>query len=759
MPKTNENILTTVLELTGLIQGVGFRPFIYKLAKLHRLTGEVYNQNNGVIIHLQGWNADIESFITELPLKAPESSQIISFKRSEIWKPVYTDFSIVESVSIDDSVTLISPDIAVCEGCIRDMNEQEHRIDYPFTNCTNCGPRFSIIESLPYDRQNTSMKDFEMCPVCAAEYKNITDRRFHAQPVACNNCGPSYSLILNGETNEKLHKILLALNKALSESQVIAMKGLGGFHLACNPFDEKALKKLREIKLRDSKPFALMVKDIATAKKYVELNEAEEVLLSSLACPVLLIKQKLSNKFPSDINRGLKTLGIFLPYLPFHHQLFKNIKHDILVMTSANFSDCPIIISNEQAVKIFKKHQIPILLHNRNILNRVDDSVVQLSPKGMQIIRRARGYVPIPVLLNFEVEGIFAAGPELSNAFCMGKGKQAILSQYIGDLKNFETMQFYEESYARFKNLFRFSPKAIACDMHPDYLSGNFARKLGGTIIQVQHHHAHIAACMAEHGLDEPVIGIAYDGTGYGDDNKIWGSEIMVADLENYERKVHFQYVPVPGGDKVSYEPWRSAVAYISEAFSEGTPFGLPFLRLIGKNKLKMVLEGIEKKVKMPLSCSAGRLFDAVSAILGICTHATYHAEAPILLENIAAEHVNDFYSIEFEDVVSWSPVIRQIVQDLIESKIPVSVIAAKFHNTVVQVVFRSVLKLHHETGIKKVVLSGGTFQNKYLTKKIVDLMENNGFTTYLPQLIPCNDGGIALGQLVVAAKQLEKCV
>lgn len=716
------------------------------------------NQNNGVYILVQGNEQDIGSFITQIKIQAPKAAIITSLEKETIYRKRFRNFSIGQSKTVSGAITMVSPDIAVCQECLEDMKTEEHRLGYPFTNCTNCGPRFSIIENIPYDRSQTSMKIFDMCPVCKAEYKDIDNRRFHAQPIACNTCGPSYSLYFQGKVITHFESILDIISEAFDSGEVIAMKGLGGFHLACDAYSPQALLQLRKIKKRDSKPFAIMVDSIETARKLVLLTPDEEDTLLSWQRPILLAKSKNKNEFPDEIACGLNTLGIFLPYLPFHYQLFEHIKPKVLVMTSANLSQCPILTDEKEAISHFGPFDLKILAYNRAIVNRVDDSVVFDGPLGKQVIRRSRGYTPFPVITHIDVDGILATGAELSGAFALGKEKLAILSQFIGDLKNYETLQFYEESYNRFQKLFKFSPRLIACDMHPDYSSTTFALHFGLPIIEVQHHHAHIAATMAEFGLDEKVIGIAYDGTGYGTDGKIWGSEIMVADYLNFNRKFHFEYVPVPGGDKVAEEPWRSAFAYLYHAYQGKIPDTLDFLKQIDQQHTRLLRKALENNINVPESCSAGRLFDAVSALINVCTHTSYHAEAPIKLEHILQENVFDCYPIELKESISWSNTIRGIVTDLHNDVAP-SVISAKFHNTVALVTVHAALALQKETGINKLILSGGTFQNVYLTKKIVDLMKNTEMQLFISHQIPCNDGGIALGQLLIAAKKNELCV
>ncbi|QQS50184.1 MAG: carbamoyltransferase HypF [Bacteroidota bacterium] len=749
-------IETIRLRVYGLIQGVGFRPFVYKLASELKLNGLVYNQNTGVVITLQGEKARILQFIDRLTKEAPQAAQIEKVEKETILSQSYFNFSIAESQKVDKSITRISPDIAVCADCLSDMQLQAHRLNYPFTNCTNCGPRFSIVESIPYDRNNTSMKTFEMCPVCKAEYHNPLNRRFHAQPVACNSCGPTYCLHEAGNAHHNFTNLILQLAKLIDQGGIVAMKGLGGYHLACDALNAKAIEKLRKVKVRDGKPFALMVSSIEIANHFAAISEEEKTALLSWQRPIVLLKSNV--KAVTGIADGLKSLGIFLPYMPLHHQLFQHLNTQALVMTSGNITHCPIIIENLEALDAFSLKTDAVLTHNRPIVNRLDDSVVQLIGNRTQILRRARGYVPTPLKLLFETEGILATGAELSGAFCIGKGREAIMSPHLGDLRNLETLDFFETTLNRYKSLFEFQPKLVVCDLHPDYLSTRLAENTKLPVIRVQHHHAHIASAMAEFGLDEEVIGVVYDGTGYGTDNHSWGSEIMVASLSSFSRKYHFEYIPVPGGDKVAEEPWRSALAYLYAYFGESIPTTPRFIHTIGSQKINLCLQALEQKINTPLSCSAGRLFDAVSALLDVCKHATYHAEAPIMLENCTIEGITDSYPVKCEPEIVWKETFIAMLEDL-NNQVPVSVISTKFHNTIIQVTFEAIKKIHQQTGITKVILSGGTFQNKYLSENLLALLHLTGYETYISAQIPVNDGGIALGQMAIAAKQLALCV
>jgi hydrogenase maturation protein HypF len=745
---------TYLIEVRGLVQGVGFRPFIYRLAHHLDLKGWVKNTNESVLICLNANEEIIDKFITDIKIKAPRAAEIFSVDQKLLPDELFTDFSIIESSDTSEEVTEISPDIAVCDECLADMESQTHRINYPFLNCTNCGPRFTIIKDLPYDRENTTMADFKMCSNCRAEYENVLDRRFHAQPVACHTCGPEYELI-------RLDKRIIGINHILNETaaliddgKIIAVKGQGGFHLACDALNEEAVHRLRMAKYREGKPFAVMFRDIGAVAEYTELNNVESEQLNSWRRPIVILEEKKS--LAPSVSDGLHTIGAMLPYMPFHYLLFKYLKTPVIVLTSGNLSDEPIMIDNDAAVNILGKISDAVLVYNRDIYNRTDDSVVMVVNDIPRMIRRSRGYVPNPVRLGLRTDGILAAGAELVNCYCLGKGNDAILSQHIGDLKNFETYSFYIESIAHFQKVFRFSPEWIAHDLHPDYLSTKYAVETGFKRIPVQHHHAHIASALAENGLDEKVIGVSFDGTGYGDDGHIWGGEFLVCDLTGYQRNTHFRYLPMPGGDLVTTEPWRMAVSYLYDTLgTEFLNFDLPFLRNIDSEKISIVVQMMEKKINTPLTSSCGRLFDAISALTGICPFSRFHAEAPMRLENEMIPNVDVSYPFIINEYVDFSETIRMIVDDIRNHK-PAGFIAVKFHNTIISLTEEIVKKISTETGLSKVVLSGGSFQNRYLLRNLEIKLRYAGYQVYTQHRIPSNDGGIALGQIAIAAKRRE---
>jgi hydrogenase maturation protein HypF len=746
---------TWVIKVTGLVQGVGFRPFVYKLAVANGLKGNVSNRNDCVVINLQGEEAAVAEFLKGLKENAPSASQVayIELEKKNV-KADFNSFNIIRSKDISSEITEISPDIAVCSECLEDLKTQEHRLDYPFINCTHCGPRFTIITDLPYDREKTTMSEFTMCTKCAAEYEDINNRRFHAQPVACNQCGPHYSLHYKGEKTTDIKKVISKIREIISKGGIVAFKGMGGYHLACDARNQDAVERLRLRKSREGKPFAVMCGSIEKARKVVHINKLEEEILLSWQRPIVLLKAK--NELSPGVSNGLQNVGTLLPYMPFHFLLFEGWDLDALVMTSGNISDEPIVIDDDDALQKFEKIADGILTYNRQIFNRVDDSVAFHINGSMRLLRRSRGYAPSPVRTELFVEGIFAAGAELVNCFCIGKDKKAFLSQHIGDLKNLETYDFYKESFERYGRMFRFTPELVATDLHPDYLATRFAQELGLPAMGIQHHHAHIASCMAENHLDEQVIGVSLDGTGLGTDGNIWGGEFLLCDLSDFQRMAHLQYVPMPGGDKAAHEPWRMAISYLLHVY--GLDFWnleLDFLKKTNPDHLSLVVQSMEKNINSPLTSSAGRLFDAVSAILGLCHKASFHAEAPMRLEAAIKAGESKEYPFQLLDgnIISFKDTVRHIVADVLK-KTDAGIIATRFHNTFISSILRTVKSISIESGLKKVALSGGVFQNRYLSERVEQRLDSGGFEVFVQKLVPTNDGGIALGQLAIAAKR-----
>jgi hydrogenase maturation protein HypF len=724
------------------------------MASKHGLYGEVDNRTDGVSVIVQGDTKTVDLFGIDLLRYAPPASQVksIQIRRRQITS--YDSFQIVSSKTVDNQITEISPDIAVCNDCLEDLESDPARIDYPFVNCTNCGPRFSIIEGLPYDRPETTMKTFRICDHCKSEYNDILDRRFHAQPIACNSCGPVYQYRDSTKFLSDIKLILQEVSVQIAAGRIVAIKGLGGYNLMCDALNNNAICDLREKKQRDSKPFAIMFRDITEARTYCYIDDTEEEELISWRRPIMILKQK--KVLSEAVSNGLNTIGAMLPYLPVHYMLFKNLKTPAVVLTSGNISEEPILIDDTEALEQLMSIADSFVSNNRLIFNRTDDSVIRMIGRKHCLIRRSRGFVPRPVDLKQSVEGIIAFGAEQKNSFCIGKGTQAVMSQYIGDLKNPGTYNFFTETIDRFSDIFRFRPELIACDLHPQYLSTHYAElfenELNIPLIRVQHHHAHIASCMAENGLDEEVIGITLDGTGFGPDGNIWGSEFMIADLEKFSRFSHFDYIPMPGGEKAVDEPWRMAYSYIFKYFGDSFDYkSVSLFRSIDDDKLSLIREMIIKKINAPVTSGAGRLFDAVSAILQLCTEATFDSEAPMRLESAIDLETNEYYPFRTGEEIVFADTLMAILTDLPRRKI--SEISVKFHNTIAQVILEVSRQIREKTSLDRVVLSGGVFQNKYLLEKSISLLNQNRFKVFTNHLVPSNDGGISLGQIVIASK------
>ncbi len=738
------------VDVKGLVQGVGFRPFVYRLAEDFGLKGHVENRNDGVGIKINCSPELILEFINALKKNAPQASYIETVKYSLAEKEVFTDFRIIKSQTVSNQVTGISPDIAVCNDCLKDMETQKNRIDYPFINCTNCGPRFTIIQNIPYDREKTTMSPFLMCPDCHKEYTDVYDRRFHAQPVACSVCGPEYTLFENGESIKGISQVIKKVEDLIRNKKIVAIKGIGDFFIACDATCEEVVARLRKMKKREGKPFAVMFSDIETLKDYTYVDEFEEISLLSYRRPIVLLKQKKNLAY--SVNVGFDTIGCMLPYMPFHYLLFRNLNIPAIVLTSGNISEEPIITDNDIAIEKLSDITDAILTYNRDIYNRTDDSIVAVVNKKERVFRRSRGYVPLPLNLKMNVDGILATGAELVNCFAIGKGNQAIISQHIGDLKNLETYEFYCETMERFKRLFLFDPAIVVSDLHPDYLSTRYAIETKLHHIRVQHHHAHIVSCMAENDLDEKVIGVSFDGTGLGDDGNIWGSEFFICDLNKYERVNHFEYMPMPGGDKVTEEPWRMAISYLYKYYGESfREMNLPFLKTVNPASVEILCQAMDKKINTPLTSGSGRLFDAVAALINLCPVSKFHAEAPMRLESIIDKNIKKEYPFSVNSTISFEETFKQIIKDL-HQNVSLSEISTKFHNTILSVIIEVVCTMKNKYGSDAVVLSGGTFQNKYLLSTIDKRLTEKRFRVYTHKKVPTNDAGIALGQMAIAS-------
>lgn len=749
-----------VIGITGIVQGIGFRPYIYHLAQKHSIRGWVFNNEKGVFIDAEGEDGHLEQFIREIPKLAPPLARIESLQVTPLEPIGHTTFEIKKSEEAQDKFTLISPDLSTCDQCLLELfSPQNFRYRYPFINCTLCGPRFTIIQDIPYDRHKTTMAPFRMCPVCQEEYEDPSNRRFHAQPNACSHCGPSLCL-KDREGNEVLGDPIENTLDFLIKGKIIAIKGLGGFHLACDAKNQEAVSSLRSRKFREDKPFAVMCHDIGEVEQHCELLEEEKKLLLSVERPIVILRKKKETAIAHAVAPYQNTLGVMLPYSPLHHLLLQG-PLKTLVMTSGNISDEPISYKNEEAFQRLSNIADFFLFHNREIHMRCDDSVARVFDGKPYVLRRSRGYVPFPIKLPFFIEMILACGGELKNTFCLTRGQYAFVSHHIGDLENLETLSSFEEGIKHFKRLFYIEPKAIAYDLHPDYLSTQYALSIQEIPkVGIQHHHAHIVSAMVENGIEGDVIGVALDGTGFGLDKTIWGSEFIKANLKEFDRLAHLKNVPMPGGSKAIIEPWRMAMVYLLEAFgSEISQLKIDWMRRIDFQKWDILMKAIEKKINTPLTSSMGRLFDAVSSLLSIRDEVHYEGQAAIELEMIAEPTVRETYpfSIQKDEesmLIHPTGMIRAIVHDLLRGISP-SVISGKFHRTIAKLIVETCEAIRFHDGLSRVVLSGGVFQNILLLSLVTEGLRKSGFDVYTHHLVPTNDGGISLGQAVIAHMRL----
>lgn len=746
-----KNICRKYVVVTGIVQGVGFRPFVYNIAVDNGLNGWVKNTSEGVCVDIEGTKKSVEIFLEKLVNQAPPLSKInnITIENRDIKN--YTDFFIEKSEDNDRTITLISPDVAICEDCEREIKaNKDKRYKYSFTNCTNCGPRFSIIKKLPYDRAMTTMEKFKMCPNCRKEYENPSDRRFHAEPNACATCGPRVYLTDRCGNEIATKNPIEEVKNLIKNGKIIGVKGLGGLHIACDGKNQEVIHRLRQRKSRPSKPFALMMKDIDTVKQYCLVNEIEENTLKGIKRPILLLDVK-NNILPLNVAPDNNRFGVMLPYTPLHHLLFDD-NIEVLVMTSANVSGLPIVYKNEEAVEKLNNIVDYFLLNDRDIHVPVDDSVARVILGEERIIRRSRGYAPIPLIIE-DIKETLAYGSHLKNTFCISKEQFAFMSQHMGDMDNLEAYKNYEYNVKHFKNLYNIKPEIIAYDMHPDLLLSNFARKDEGKKIPVQHHHAHIVSCMIENNVNEKVIGIAFDGTGFGNDGKIWGGEFLVCDYKDFKRAGHLNYVKMAGGDSAVKEPWRMTIGYLFKAY--GHKIDANIFVGIAEKKIKTILAMLKNNMNSIETSSMGRFFDAIAALIGIKMNVTFEGEAAIYLETISHVGENGVYKYdiytEYETyIVNTDNIIKDIIQDM-ESGIHKSIIAKRFHNTVVAFSLEMCKLIRNKYGINSVALSGGVFQNEILLKGLHKKLIKNGFKVYIHKDIPCNDGGISIGQLVIA--------
>jgi hydrogenase maturation protein HypF len=746
------------IDVSGIVQGVGFRPYVFRLAHARKLIGNVRNTAAGVSIEIQGDPDAVESFVLSLPSQAPPLARIENLAIRELKIQEGASFSIIESQG-GEPHTLISPDIAVCDDCIHEsFDPKDRRYLYPFINCTNCGPRFTIVAGIPYDRPSTSMAAFTMCPHCQVEYDDPLNRRFHAQPNACPVCGPHVEL-WDHEGQFVVGDPIGNAIEALRAGRIVAIKGLGGFHLAADALNESAVVQLRERKRRVEKPFAVMVADTRAAQRFCVVTDEGRIQLESIERPIVLLPRTRNCEIPHAIAPGTDELGVFLPYTPLHRVLLGSGGFSALVMTSGNLSEEPIVIDNQEALRRLDGLADLFLVHNRDILLRCDDSVVRPSPDGPRQLRRSRGFVPVPIFLKKTQPSVLAVGGELKNTVCLTEGTHAFLSQHIGDLENVESYGFFEDAIHHLENILEITPEAIACDMHPDYFSTKWAMQQKGLrVIEVQHHHAHIASCMAENRLEGKVIGIALDGTGYGIDKKVWGGEVLIASYTGFERFAHLEYVRLPGGDRAIKEPWRMAVSHLAHCYGpKFLEIEVPFASQLNKTKTLALCRMMERNVNSPLTSSCGRLFDAVAALIGIRQEVNYEAQAAIELQMAIKDGKETLaypFAFVHKDglwVMSTRPLFDALIAD-IEDEVPTGCMSQRFHNGLIQRFSEAAVRARTEHALNRVCLSGGSFNNAYLTAGFLAKLSSLGFEVFEQRQVPCGDGGLSLGQAVIAA-------
>jgi hydrogenase maturation protein HypF len=751
--------------VSGIVQGVGFRPYVYRLATGRHLSGTIRNTAAGVTIEIQGPAETVQDFVEHLPAEAPPLARITSVAVHDVPCNGDQEFSIVHSHEGEEVRTLISPDVAICSDCLREMfDPADRRYRYPFINCTNCGPRFTIIRDIPYDRPSTSMAKFPMCPQCLAEYENPLDRRFHAQPNACWKCGPRVELWDKSGKRIECRDPIAEAASGLDAGLVVAVKGLGGFHLAVDATNAAAVALLRQRKRRVEKPFAVMVPDVRAAEGFCEVDVAARTVLQSIQRPIVLLPTKTPSAIPDQVAPFNRYLGVFLPYTPLHYLLLAEGGFKALVMTSGNLSEEPIAIDNQEAIERLGGLADYFLVHNRDILLRCDDSVVRVARGVTRQLRRSRGFVPVPVFLKDEQPAVLAVGGELKNTICLTKGKHAFLSQHVGDLENVESFGFFHEAIEHLQRTLEIRPEIVAYDLHPDYFSTRWAQQQTGVqLVGVQHHHAHIASCMAENHLEGRVIGFALDGTGYGTDGNIWGGEVLLASYENFDRAAHLEYVPLPGGAAAIREPWRMAVSYLAHHFGrEFLKLNIPFVQRLDRGKVELLLRMIEHRVNSPLTSSCGRLFDAVAALIGIRQQVNYEAQAAIELEmaiGTAGTHSAEEktgYPIKLAPegerwIISTQPLFAALLEDL-GREVPAGTISQRFHNGLVDGFVKVATLLRERTGLNRVCLSGGTFHNIYLSQRLEARLSEAQFEVFTQKEVPSGDGGLSLGQAMIAA-------
>ncbi len=766
------------IAIRGAVQGVGFRPFVYRLARQMNLCGWVLNSPQGVFIEAEGERGVLDSFLLRLEQEKPLSASIQSLECTRLDPLYFRDFEIRHSDNQGENLTLVLPDIATCQDCLRDIfNPNDRRYQYPFTNCTNCGPRFSIIDALPYDRVHTSMKAFEMCPPCRKEYLDPLDRRFHAQPTACPACGPHLELWESkGKILSSRHQALLDACTVVQNGKILALKGLGGFQLIVDATNEEAVVRLRARKHREEKPFALLYPSLAAAKAECHVSALEQRLLLSPESPIVLLEKidrgtKISGKVAPSVAPRNPYLGVMLPYTPLHHLFMKKLNAPV-VATSGNLSDEPICIDEREALKRLDGIADFFLTHNRPIVRHVDDSIVRVIMERELVLRRARGYAPLPLQLPKPVPKMLAVGGHLKNTVAMTVRENVFMSQHIGDLENSEAVNAFHNVIDSFERLYHSDAEVIAADSHPDYVSTSFARASGKRVVFVQHHYAHVASCLAENGLEGPVLGVSWDGTGYGLDGTVWGGEFLLADQSGFRRVATFRRFRLPGGERAIKEPRRTALGVLFEIYGESLfeRQELAPVRMFGNSEMKILRQMLAAGIHSPWTSSVGRLFDAIASLIDLRQLVTFEGQAAMELEfalpESAAEEIALPYRLEVATnpqgegtsgggtvtpdeliVIDWEPLILAVLNGVQTGK-SAGILSAAFHNTLVE----TLVAVAKRVSLERVVLTGGCFQNKYLTERAIKRLRSEGFRPYWHQRVPPNDGGIALGQIVAAA-------
>lgn len=748
------------IDISGIVQGVGFRPFIFRLAKRYNLNGYVSNTSIGVHILIEGEQDSVMGFLDSIEIEKPVISYIYKMDVVRIKGTGAKDFAIRKSEKSNENSVFVSYDLSTCKDCRKDVfDHNNRRFHYPFTTCTYCGPRYSIIRDIPYDRDNTVMDEFEMCQECQREYEDPYDRRYHSQPNACEECGPKLSIY---DTKEKIYPDIRQedqisfISRALKNGKIVAIKGLGGYQLCCDAYNNVAVKELRKRKQREQKPFALMCRDLAAVKTLCHILPGEEEILLDQSNPIVLLKKRNGDTVAEEVSIDNDQLGVMLPYTPFHHMLMEETGS--LVMTSANISDMPIISDNDEARERLSDISDYIMMHNRKIHRRVDDSVFKVINARPQAIRRARGYTPGVLKAKGLKTTILAVGGELKNTFALNRGENIFVSPHIGDLKNAETFDLFKDSVTGYINLFGSYPATAACDMHPGYLSTIWAEENFENVIKVQHHHAHLASVLLENGImNEQAIGISMDGTGYGTDGAVWGCECGIVSFKGFSRRGHLNYFKLPGGDKCAAEIFRCAISLIYQTFGWIDASRYVFLKELDAQQLKLFKSMIDQNIYSIPTSSMGRLFDGISCILGLGGYSYYEASAAIRLENIADIANEEKYPVVLKEkdgvyLWFWEDLIAGLLKDL-DEKTSITTISSKFHNSVVDYIIKMAEILRKETGLNKVALSGGVFNNSIISSKAENYLRNKGFDVFLQRIFPAGDGGICIGQMIIASE------